>query len=134
MAAAHDPGGLCPHPPGLRPGPRPSSEMAWQVRTGAAAGGHLLAGRGTGATEPPPRSRAPPASQAMTLRVTFALPGEPAAHSGCPTRRCPESPRRGAWRAEPATKAGQLGSAAGQMFDKQERKMIRPWFRHPAVP
>ena len=71
MAAAHDPGGLRPHPPGLRPGPRPSSEMARQVRTGAAAGGYLLAGRVTGATEPPPRSRAPPASQAMTLRVTL---------------------------------------------------------------
>ena len=82
MAAAHDPGGLRPHPPGLRPGPRPSSEMARQVRTGAAAGGYLLAGRGTGATEPPPRSRAPPASQAMTLRVTLALPGEPAAQAG----------------------------------------------------
>ena len=70
MAAAHYPGGLRPHPPGLRPGPRPSSEMARQVRTGAAAGGHLLAGRVRGAAEPPPRSRAPPASQAMTLRVT----------------------------------------------------------------
>ena len=68
MAAAHYPGGLRPHPPGLRPGPWPSSEMARQVRTGAAAGGHLLAGRGTGAAEPPPRSRAPPASQAMTLK------------------------------------------------------------------
>jgi len=82
MAAAHYPGGLRPHPPGLRPGPRPSSEMPGQVRTGAAAGGHLLAGRGTGATEPPPRSRAPPASQARTLRVTLALPGESAAQSG----------------------------------------------------
>ncbi len=101
MAAAHDPGGLRPHPPGLRPGPRPSSEMARQVRTGAAAGGHLLAGRGTGATEPPPRSRAPPASQAMTLRVTLALPGEPAAHSGVPDEEMPESPRAGAWRQSP---------------------------------
>ena len=109
MAAAHYPGGLRPHPPGLRPGPRPSSEMAWQVRTGAAAGGHLLAGRGTGATEPPPRSRAPPASQAMTLRVTLALPGEPAAQSGCPTRRCPSSPPAGAWRQSPPP-----GGAAGQ--------------------
>ena len=68
MAAAHYPGGLRPHPPGLRPGPRPSSEMPPQVKTGTAAGGHLLAGRVTGATEPPPRSRAPPASQAMTLK------------------------------------------------------------------
>src|SRR5438067_11688034 len=72
MAAAHDPGGLRPHPPGLRPGPRPSSEMARQVTIGAAAGGHLLAGRVTGATGPPPTSRAPPASQAMTLGVTLA--------------------------------------------------------------
>ncbi len=71
MAAAHYPGGLRPHPPGLRPGPRPSSEMPRQVTTGAAAGGYLLAGRVTGTAEPPPRSRAPPASQAMTLRVTL---------------------------------------------------------------
>jgi len=78
MAAAHYPGGLRPHPPGLRPGPRPSSEMPPQVTTGA-AGGYLLAGRVTGAAEPPPRSRAPPASQAMTLRVTPDQPGEPAA-------------------------------------------------------
>ena len=68
MAAADYPGGLRPHPPGLRPGPRPSSEMARQAGTGTAAGGHLLAGRGTGAAEPPPRSRAPPASQAMTQK------------------------------------------------------------------
>ena len=117
MAAAHYPGGLRPHPPGLRPGPRPSSEMARQAGTGTAAGGHLLAGRGTGATEPPPRSRAPPAPQAMTLRVTLAPPGEPAAHSGCPTWRCP-SPHRGAWRAGARHQAGSLASAAGQMFDK----------------
>jgi hypothetical protein len=78
MAAAHYPGGLRPHPPGLRPGPRPSSEMTRQVRTGAAAGGYLLAGQVRGAAEPPPRSRAPPASQAMTLRVTLDQPGEPA--------------------------------------------------------
>ena len=118
MAAAHYPGGLRPHPPGLRPGPRPSSEMARQVRTGTAAGRHLLAGRRAGATEPPPRSRAPPASQAMTLRVTLDLPGEPAAHSGCPTRRCPKPPSGGL--AGGARQAGgQLASAAGQMFDKQ---------------
>ena len=30
--------------------------------------------------------------------------------------------------------AGQLDSAAGQMFDKQKRKMIRPWFRQATVP
>ena len=106
-----------PAPAGAPPRTRPSSEMAWQVRTGAAAGGHLLAGRGTGATEPPPRSRAPPASQAMTLRVTLALPGEPAAQSGCPTRRCPSSPRRGPG-GRARHQAGQLDSAAGQMFDK----------------
>ena len=117
MAAAHDPGGLRPHPPGLRPGPRPSSEMARQIAT-VVAGGHLLAGRGRGAAEPPPRSRAPPASQAMTLRVTLDLPGEPAAQSGCPTRRCPKPPSGGL--AGGARQAGgQLASAAGQMFDKQ---------------
>ena len=117
MAAAHYPGGLRPHPPGLRPGPRPSSEMPRQVTTGAAAGGHLLAGRGTGATEPPPRSRAPPASHAMTLRVTLDPAGEPAAQSGCPTRRCPKPPSGGlAGGARPP--GGQLDSPAGQMFDK----------------
>jgi hypothetical protein len=108
MAATDDHGGLRPHPPGLCPGPRPSSEMPRQAGTGAAAGGYLLAGRVTGATEPPPRSRAPPASQAMTLRVTLAQPGEPAAQSRrCPTRRYPAPAvpgrakpghiRRGSW-------------------------------------
>ena len=68
MAAAHYPGGLRPHPPGLRPGPRPSSEMAPGATAGTPGAGHPLAGRMTGAAEPPPRSRAPPASQAMTLK------------------------------------------------------------------
>ena len=77
-------------------------------QTGAAAGGHLLAGRVTGAAEPPPRSRAPPASQAMTLRVTLDQPGEPAAQSGCPTRRCPSPPGRPGGRSPPP------GGAAGQ--------------------
>lgn len=62
MAAAHDPGGLRPHPPGRRPGPRPSSEMARKDRARITRGGHLPAGHTTGAAEPPPRSRAPPAS------------------------------------------------------------------------
>lgn len=60
MAAAHNPGGLRPHPPGLRPGPRPSSEMARRAWPGIARGGHPLAGRHSGAAEPPARSRAPP--------------------------------------------------------------------------
>ena len=68
MAAAHYPGGLRPHPPGLRPGPRPSSEMPGQGDAGGLQGRPLLAGRVTGTAEPPPRSRAPPASQAMTLK------------------------------------------------------------------
>ncbi len=102
MAAAHDPGGLRPHPPGRCPGPRPSSEM---IKTGAAAGGYLLAGRVTGAAEPPPRSRAPPASQAMTLRVTLAQPGNPRRKPGCPTRRYP-SPLGFLARAEPGNQAG----------------------------
>ena len=117
MAAAHYPGGLRPHPPGLRPGPRPSSEMARQVRTGAAAGGHLPAGLGTGATEPPPRSRAPPASHAMTLRVTLAQPGEPAAQSGLPDEEMPRPPA-GGMAGGARHLAGQLDSTAGQMFDK----------------
>ena len=117
MAAAHYLGGLRPHPPGLRPGPRPSSEMPRQVRTGAAAGGYLLAGRVTGAAEPPPRSRAPPASQAMTLRVTLDLPGEPAAQSQGARRGDAQAPRGGLAGAA-RHQAGQLDSAAGQMFDK----------------
>ena len=121
MAAAHYPGGLRPHPPGLRPGPRPSSEMPRQVKTGAAAGGHLLAGRGTGATEPPPRSRAPPASQAMTLRVTLAQPGNPRRKSGCPTRRCPR-PGGGPGRAEPATRRGSWTAQLDRCSIKQKRK------------
>lgn len=133
MAAAHDPGGLRPHPPGLRPGPRPSSEMARQVTIGAAAGGHLLAGRVTGATEPPPRSRAPPASQAMTLRVTLAQPGEPAAQSGVPDEEMPKPPEA-AWRAEPATRRGSWTAQLDRCSIKQKRKMIRPWFRQAAVP
>ena len=68
MAAAHDPGGLRPHPPGLRPGPRPSSEMALEARAGTPARGIPSPAAWRGATEPPPRSRAPPASQAMTLK------------------------------------------------------------------
>src|SRR5207302_6423414 len=112
MAAAHYPGGLRPHPPGLRPGPRPSSEMARQVRTGAAAGGHLLAGRGTGATEPPPGSRAPPASRAMTLRVTLDQPGEPAAQAGVPDEEMPRPSGRGL-AGGARHLAGQLDSAAG---------------------
>ena len=121
MAAAHDPGGLRPHPPGLRPGPRPSSEMARQAGTGTAAGGHLLAGRGTGAAEPPPRSRAPPASQAMTLRVTLDLPGEPAAQNGCPTRRRP-GPRRGPGGRSPPTSRGSWTAQLDRCSIKQKRK------------
>src|SRR5256884_3819196 len=102
MAAAHDRGGLRPHPPGLGPGPRPSSEMARQVRTGAAAGGHLLAGRGTGATEPPPRSR-------VTLRVTLDQPGEPAAQAGVPDEEAPRPSGRapGGQRPAPTREPGQ---------------------------
>ena len=121
MAAAHYPGGLRPHPPGLRPGPRPSSEMARQVKTGAAAGGHLLAGRGTGVTEPPPRSRAPPASQAMTLK-----------RHPCPARgtrgakRVPDeempNPPGAAWRAQPATRRGSWTAQLDRCSIKQKRK------------
>ena len=117
MAAAHYPGGLRPHPPGLRPGPRPSSEMARQVRTGAAAGGHLLAGPVRGATEPPPRSRAPPASQAMTLRVTLAQSREPAAQTWVPDEEIPKPPWA-SWPGRARQSGGQTDSAAGQMFDK----------------
>ena len=117
MAAAHYPGGLRPHPPGRCPGPRPSSEMPPEVTAGTPAAGHLLAGRVRGAAEPPPRSRAPPASQAMTLRVTLDLPGEPAAQSQGARRGDAQAPE-GGLAGGARHQAGQLDSAAGQMFDK----------------
>ncbi len=133
MAAAHNPGGLRPHPPGRCPGPRPSSEMPRQVTTGAAAGGYLLAGRVTGAAEPPPRSRAPPASQAMTLRVTLDQPGEPAAQTRVPDEEIPKPPGLPG-RAEPGNQAGRWTAQLDRCSIKQKRKMIRPRFRQTAVP
>ena len=133
MAAAHYPGGLRPHPPGLRPGPRPSSEMPPEVTAGPPAAGHLLAGRGTGAAEPPPRSRAPPASQAMPLRVTLDQPGEPAVQCGVPDEEMPKPPGSslaGAARHQAGSWTAQLDRCS----IKQKRKMIRPWFRQAAVP
>lgn len=46
-------GGLRPHPPGLRPGPRPSSEMARQAGTGERPGRALPVGRGSGTAGTP---------------------------------------------------------------------------------
>src|SRR5713101_5864056 len=117
MAAARYPGGLRPHPPGRCPGPRPSSEMPPEVAAGTPAGGYLLAGRVTGAAEPPPRSRAPPASQAMTLRVTLDQPGEPAARNRG-ARRGDTQPPGGFLAGRSPASGGQMDSAAGQMFDK----------------
>jgi hypothetical protein len=130
MAAAHDPGGLRPHPPGLRPGPRPSSEMARQVTAGTAAGGHLLAGRGTGATEPPPRSRAPPASQAMTLSVTLAPPGEPAAQKRVPDEEIPPVPPgeylAGGARTRRASWTAQLDRCSIKQKRKNDQTVVPP--------
>ncbi len=126
MAAAHNLGGLRPHPPGRCPGPRPSSEMPPRVTTGAAAGGYLLAGRVTGAAEPPPRSRAPPASQAMTLRVTLDQPGEPAAQTWVPDEEIPKPPGGLPGRAEPGNQAGRWTAQLDRCSIKQKRKMIRP--------
>jgi hypothetical protein len=112
MAAAHYPGGLRPHPPGLRPGPRPSSEMPPALTAGTPAGGYLLAGQVRGAAEPPPRSRAPPASQAMTLRVTLAQPGEPAGAKAGARRGDAHAPA-GGLAGGARHQAGQLDSAAG---------------------
>jgi hypothetical protein len=94
MAAAHYPGGLRPHPPGLRPGPRPSSEMAPGEQREHRMRGIPSPAVSRGAAEPPPRSRAPPASQAMTLRVTLDQPGEPAAQCEVPDEEMPK-PRGG---------------------------------------
>src|SRR6266516_1843692 len=68
--------------------------------------GISLAGRGTGATEPPPGSRAPPASRAMTLRVTLDQPGEPAAQAGVPDEEMPRPSGRGPGGRSPATWRG----------------------------
>ena len=125
MAAARYPGGLRPHPPGRCPGPRPSSEMPPEVTAGTPAAGNLLACRVRGAAEPPPRSRAPPASQAMTLRVTLDLPGEPAAQSQGARRGDAQAPEgrpgglRPAWR-------GSWTAQLDRCSIKQKRKMIRP--------
>ena len=53
----------------------------------------------------------------MTLRVTLAQPGEPAAQAGVPDEEIPQ-PRRCLAGRSPAISGGQLDSAAGQMFDK----------------
>ena len=118
MAAAHYPGGLRPHPPGLRPGPRPSSEMARQAGTGTAAGGDLLAGPRDGCHGTPAQ-----------VKGASGVAGDDAARHPCPARgtrgaqRVPDEempkPRRAAWPGGALpNQAGQLDSAAGQMFDK----------------
>jgi len=57
----------------------------------------------------------------MTLRVTLAQPGEPAAQCGVPDEEMPKPPGDGL-AGGARHQAGQLDSAAGQMFDKQKRK------------
>jgi hypothetical protein len=53
----------------------------------------------------------------MTLRVTLAQPGEPAAQSGLPDEEMPKPPA-GGLAGGARHQAGHLDSAAGQMFDK----------------
>jgi hypothetical protein len=53
----------------------------------------------------------------MTLRVTLAQPGEPAAQAGVPDEEMP-APPGGGLAGGARHQAGQLDSAAGQMFDK----------------
>jgi hypothetical protein len=53
----------------------------------------------------------------MTLRVTLAQPGEPAAQSGLPGEEMPRPPA-GGLAGGARHQAGHLDSAAGQMFDK----------------
>lgn len=94
---------------GAAPDPGPPQRCPPEVTAGTPATRHLLVGQVRGAAEPPPRSRAPPASQAMTLRVTLDPPGEPAAQSqGGPTRRCPSPGRR------PGGPSPPPGGVAGQ--------------------
>jgi hypothetical protein len=57
----------------------------------------------------------------MTLRATLDQPGEPAAQSEVPDEEMPRPPG-GSLAGEASHRAGQLDSAAGQMFDKQKRK------------
>jgi hypothetical protein len=53
----------------------------------------------------------------MTLRVTLDQPGEPAAQAGVPDEEMPRPSGRGL-AGGARHLAGQLDSAAGQMFDK----------------
>ena len=109
------PAGAPPRTPALlRDGPG--------VDSGDTGCGHPLARRMTGAAEPPPRSRAPPASQAMTLkRHPCPARGTRGAIAGCPTRRCP-SPRGAARRAQPATRRGSWTAQLDRCSIKQKRK------------
>ena len=91
-------------------------------------------GGGTGATEPPPRSRAPPASRAMTLRVTLDQPGEPAAQAGVPDEEMPRPSGRGPGGRSPATWRGSWTAQLDRCSINKSGKMIRPWFRQAAVP
>ena len=125
MAAAHNLGGLRPHPPGRCPGPRPSSEMPPRVTTGAAAG-IFLAGRVTGC-------RGTPAQ----VKGASGVAGDDAARHPCPargTRGANLGARRGdtqaPWglpgRAEPGNQAGRWTAQPDRCSIKQKRKMIRP--------
>jgi hypothetical protein len=121
MAAAHYPGGLRPHPPGLRPGPRPSSEMPRQVKTGAAAGGYLLAGRIEGCHGTPAQVKGASGVAGDDAEASpLTSPGNPRRNAGA--RRGDAQAPRGGLAGAARHQAGQLDSAVGQMFDKTKRK------------
>jgi putative transposase len=121
-------GGLRPHPPGLRPGPRPSSEMA-------RAGGR---GKGRGRASPrrlrwrcrgtPGQVKGASGVQAMTLRVTLDQAAEPAADPGAPDEEMPAQPCHAAG-TSPAGPASQGSTRSDGCSIKQEREISGLWFR-----
>ena len=121
MAAAHYPGGLRPHPPGLRPGPRPSSEMAPGATAGTPDAGHPLAGRIEGCRRTPAQVKGASGVAGDDAEASpLTSPGNPRRNARCPTRRCPGP--RAAWRAQPATRRGSWTAQLDRCSIKQKRK------------
>ena len=118
MAAAHYTGGLRPHPPGRRPGPRPSSEMAPGGDSGNTGYGASPRRPGEGCRGTPAQVKGASGVASDDAEASpLTSPGNPRRNTGVPDEEMPRPPGGG-----PAGgarhQAGQLDSAAGQMFDK----------------
>jgi Integrase core domain len=113
-----------------RTGGRPPAgyEQAWRDGTLG-----QVPARGPGSRPRRPPEGGGDGRRSLPWRAPPAPAGARRPGEGCPTRRCPR-PLGGGLAGRARHQAGQLDSAAGQMFDKQKRKMIRPWFRQAAVP